>query len=119
MGSGAMIVIGEGTCLVTTLDVLTHFYAHESCGQCTPCREGTGWMAAITGRIVRGEGAIEDLDLLMSIATNMSGNTICPLADASAGPVKSFIPKFRDEFETYIRERKSKNDNPYPVRWKK
>ncbi len=119
LGSGAMIVIGEGTCMVTTLDVLTHFYAHESCGQCTPCREGTGWMAQITGRIVKGEGSVEDLDLLISIATNMSGNTICPLADAAAGPVKSFIPKFRDEFETYIRERSSRNERPYPVKWRK
>ena len=119
LGSGAIIVIGEGTCLVSALDVLTHFYAHESCGQCTPCREGTGWMAQITTRIRNGEGSIEDLDLLLSIANNMSGNTICPLSDAAAGPVKSFIAKFRDEFETYIKERKEKNPNPWPVRWNK
>jgi len=118
LGSGAVIVIGEGTCLVNTLKVLTHFYAHESCGQCTPCREGTGWMDGVMKRIVEGNGAIEDLDLLISIAKGMEGNTICPLADAAAAPVKSFITKFRDEFETYIRERKSRKEDRYPVKWK-
>jgi NADH-quinone oxidoreductase subunit F len=119
LGSGAVIVIGEGTCMVNALHVLTHFYAHESCGQCTPCREGTGWMAQITDRIVKGKGNIEDLDLLLSLARNMSGITICPLADAAAGPVLSFIPKFRAEFEQYIRERQERRPDPWPVRWKK
>ena len=118
LGSGAVIVIGEGTCMVNALHVLTHFYAHESCGQCTPCREGTGWMAQITGKMVKGQGRIEDLDLLVSLATNMSGNTICPLADAAAGPVKSFIGKFRAEFEQYIRERKERRPDPWPVAFK-
>jgi NADH-quinone oxidoreductase subunit F len=118
LGSGAVIVIGEGTCMVNSLRVLTHFYAHESCGQCTPCREGTGWMDQIMKRIVDGQGRMEDLDLLLSIAANMTGNTICPLADAAAGPVKSFIPKFRDEFETYIREQKGRKEKCWPVKWK-
>ena len=118
LGSGAVIVIGEGTCLVNALRVLTHFYAHESCGQCTPCREGTGWMDQIMKRIVNGEGRIEDLDLLLSIANNMFGNTICPLADAAVGPVKSFITKFRDEFEVYIREQKGRKEKRWPVKWK-
>ena len=103
LGSGAVIVIGEGTCMVNSLKVLTHFYAHESCGQCTPCREGTGWMDQIMGRIVKGQGRIEDLDLLLDVADAMFGRTICPLADAAVGPVKSFITKFRAEFEDYIR----------------
>jgi len=118
LGSGAVIVIGEGTCLVNSLHVLTHFYAHESCGQCTPCREGTGWMAQLTGKIIKGQGKVEDLDLLLSLANNMSGNTICPLADAAAGPVKSFITKFRAEFEQYINERKERNPSPWPVGFK-
>jgi NADH-quinone oxidoreductase subunit F len=117
LGSGAVIVMAEGTCMVTTLHVLTHFYAHESCGQCTPCREGTGWMAQITGRIVKGKGKIEDLDLLVSLANGMFGRTICPLADAAVGPVTSFIGKFRQEFEDYIRTQKGPKERPYPVKW--
>ncbi len=107
LGSGAVIVMAEGTCMVTTLHVLTHFYAHESCGQCTPCREGT----------VKGKGKIEDLDLLLSLANGMFGRTICPLADAAVGPVSSFIGKFRQEFEDYIRNQKGPKDKPYPVKW--
>jgi NADH-quinone oxidoreductase subunit F len=118
LGSGAVIVIAEGTCMVNALRVLTHFYAHESCGQCTPCREGTGWMDQIMKRIVDGKGSIEDLDLLLSIGDNMAGNTICPLADAAVGPVASFIPKFREEFETYIREQKERKKDRWPVKWK-
>lgn len=119
LGSGAIIVIGEGTCMVNSLRVLTHFYAHESCGQCTPCREGTGWMDQIMVRIINGQGKIEDLDLLLSICDGMATNTICPLSDAAIGPVKSFIEKFHEEFETYIKEEKGRKENPYPVSWGK
>lgn len=118
LGSGAIIVIGEGTCLVNALRVLTHFYAHESCGQCTPCREGTGWIDQIMVRILHGKGRIEDLDLLLDLCVGMAGNTICPLADAAVGPVKSFITKFRGEFEDYIRTRKERNTDWYPVKWR-
>jgi len=115
LGSGAVIVIGERTCLVNTLKTLTHFYAHESCGQCTPCREGTGWLDQIMKRIANGEGELSDLDLLLSICEGMFGNTICPLADAAVGPVKSFIEKFRPEFEEYIKERDTRREKPWPV----
>jgi NADH-quinone oxidoreductase subunit F len=118
LGSGAIIVMAEGTCMVNALRVLTHFYAHESCGQCTPCREGTGWMDQIMKRIVNGQGRQEDLDLLLSLCQGMAGNTICPLADAAVGPVKSFITKFRGEFEDYIRNQKERKAVRWPVRWK-
>jgi len=115
LGSGAVIVIAEGTCMVRSLRVLTHFYAHESCGQCSPCREGTGWMDQIMKRILAGEGQPGDLDHLLSLANGMAGNTICPLADAAAAPVQSFITKFRDEFESFIKD--GGREKAYPVNW--
>lgn len=108
LGSGAVIVIDDSNCMVDLLGVLTHFYHHESCGQCTPCREGTGWMNKILHSIIAGKGKIEDLDLLLKVADNMKGKTICALSDAAALPVLSFVSKFRDEFEFYIREGRSK-----------
>jgi len=119
LGSGAIIVMAEGTCMVSALRVLTHFYAHESCGQCTPCREGTGWMDQIVNRIINGRGRVEDLDILLSICEGMATNTICPLADAAVGPVKSFIEKFRPEFESYILEQKEPKASPFAVKWRK
>ncbi|MFQ5861669.1 MAG: NADH-quinone oxidoreductase subunit NuoF [Candidatus Brocadiales bacterium] len=104
LGSGAIIVMDEDTDMVKALRVLIKFYAHESCGKCTPCREGTGWMARIITRIERGEGEIADLDTLVSIANNIRGKTLCPLGEAAVGPVTSFITKFRSEFEDYIRK---------------
>ncbi|MFO8057926.1 MAG: NADH-quinone oxidoreductase subunit NuoF [bacterium] len=118
LGSGAVIIMAEGTCMVSALKVLTHFYAHESCGQCTPCREGTGWMDQIMKRILHGRGRVQDLELLLSICEGMATNTICPLADAAVGPVKSFIEKFRPEFENYILERKEPVSNPWAVSWR-
>jgi len=105
-GSGGVIVIAEGTCMVRALSVLMNFYAHESCGQCTPCREGTGWLARIVGRIEAGGGKPDDVELLLDLCDNMMGRTICPLADAAVMPAQSFVWKFRDEFDRHIRERR-------------
>ena len=81
---------------------LLHFYNHESCGQCTPCREGTHWLDGILTRVINGRGEVADLDKMLDIITNMVGNTICVLADAAAFPTESYIKKFRPEFEAYI-----------------
>ena len=102
LGSGAVIVIAEGTCMVKVLENLSHFYAAESCGQCTPCREGTGWLARVLHRIEHGRGRMADLDLLDSVAQRIGGRTICALGDAAAMPVQSFIEHYRDEFEYHI-----------------
>ncbi len=106
LGSGAVIVLDETACMAKVLQVITRFYAHESCGQCTPCRQGTAWMARIAERIVRGMGREGDVDLLMDIARSMMGKTICPLADAAAMPVIAICEKYREELEEHIRERK-------------
>ena len=102
LGSGAVIVIADGTCMVKVLANLAHFYAHESCGQCTPCREGTGWLARVLDRIRSGKGRPEDLDLLDSVAGRIGGRTICALGDAAAMPVQSFLKHYRHEFEHLI-----------------
>jgi NADH-quinone oxidoreductase subunit F len=107
LGSGAVIVLDDQQCMVDCLANLMHFYHHESCGQCTPCREGTGWLDKITHRILAGEGRMSDIDLLIKVADNMKGRTICALSDAAALPVLSFVTKFRDEFEYYVREGRS------------
>jgi NADH-quinone oxidoreductase subunit F len=108
LGSGAVIVMDETTCMVKVLARLAHFYAEESCGQCTPCREGTGWMARVIHRIEHGEGKPEDMQLLDRVANNIMGRTICALGDAAAMPVASFIKHFRDEFEYHIQHKKCK-----------
>lgn len=108
LGSGAVIVIDDSQCMVDLLGVLTHFYHHESCGQCTPCREGTGWLDKIVHSILSGKGRLQDIELLEKVANNMKGKTICALSDAAALPVLSFVSKFRDEFEFYVREGRSK-----------
>lgn len=108
LGSGAIIVIDDSQCMVDCLANLTHFYHHESCGQCTPCREGTGWLDKIVHSILSGRGRLQDIDLLIKVADNMKGRTICALSDAAALPVISFVTKFRDEFEYYVREGRSK-----------
>jgi NADH-quinone oxidoreductase subunit F len=112
-GSGGVIVIAEGTCLVRALHVLMKFYAHESCGQCTPCREGTGWLAKIMGRIENGQGREGDLELVLDVCDNMMGRTICPLADAAVMPAQSFIWKFREEFERHIKDGKCPFGNKF------
>ncbi len=108
LGSGAIIVIDDSQCMVDMLGVLTHFYHHESCGQCTPCREGTGWLNKIVHSILDGRGRLQDIDLLIKVADNMKGRTICALSDAAALPVLSFVTKYRDEFEYFVREGRSK-----------
>ena len=102
IGTGGVMVMDEDTDLVKVLARITKFYYHESCGQCTPCREGTGWMLKILNRILRGEGSVNDLDLLISVANNIEGNTICALGDAAAWPVKFMIERFRDYFEERV-----------------
>ena len=107
LGAGSMIVMDETTCMVKTLKRLSYFFYEESCGQCTPCREGTGWLYRVVKRIVEGEGRMGDLDLLSDVSSNISGRTICALGDAAATPVLSFIKHFRPEFEYYIQHGKS------------
>jgi NADH-quinone oxidoreductase subunit F len=112
-GSGGVIVIPEGSCMVRILSVLMNFYSHESCGQCTPCREGTGWMAKIVRRIEEGKGKEGDVELLVDVATNITGRTVCPLSEAAAMPVQSFVKKFREEFDQHIRDRKCPSGNKF------
>ena len=99
VGTAGMIVMDEDTDLIKVITRIAHFYHHESCGQCTPCREGTGWMLKILERFERYEARMEDIDLLMDVANNIEGNTICALGDAAAWPVQSMIKRFREEFE--------------------
>ncbi|MGH8428013.1 MAG: NADH-quinone oxidoreductase subunit NuoF [Gammaproteobacteria bacterium] len=106
LGSGAVIVMDEDTCMVRMLERIARFYFTQSCGECTPCREGTGWMYRSIRRIEHGQGRTEDLDRLVDISHHIEGHTICALGDAAAMPVWSFIKRFRDEFEYHIRERR-------------
>ena len=107
LGSAGVMVMDETVCMVKMLWVACKFFAHESCGQCSPCREGTGWAFKIVTRIYKGEGKIADLNELIRIAGNMEGRTICVFADAAAWPIQSYISKFRPEFEAYINDKKS------------
>ncbi len=102
LGSGAVIVLNDTRCMVKSLERLSYFYQHESCGQCTPCREGTGWLWRVVHRIEHGQGRADDLDLLNSVSDNIAGRTICALGDAAAMPVKSFVKHFRAEFEHHV-----------------
>lgn len=104
IGTGGIIVINEDTDIVKVLKRITKFYYHESCGQCTPCREGCGWMLKILERIDNGMGRMEDIDLLVDVANNIEGNTICAFGDAAAWPVKHTIRKFREEFESKVKK---------------
>ena len=106
LGSGAVIVMDDTTCMVRVLANLSHFYFNESCGQCTPCREGTGWLARVVHRIEHGQGRQEDLDMLIDVAGKIGGRTICALGDAAAMPVQSFLKHFRDEFEYHVEHKK-------------
>lgn len=103
LGSGGFIVMDETTCIVRNLWTFARFYHHESCGQCSPCREGTGWMEKILHRIEHGHGQMNDIDLLVNVAKKIEGNTICPLGDAAAWPVASAIRHFREEFEYHVK----------------
>ncbi len=102
MGSGGFIVLDEDQCVVRNTLTLARFYRHESCGQCSPCREGTGWMEKILNNIEYGKGKMSDIDLLWDIQSKIEGNTICPLGDAAAWPVAAAIRHFRDEFEWHV-----------------
>ena len=102
LGSGAVIVMDDSRCMVKSLQRLSYFYMHESCGQCTPCREGTGWLWRMVDRLERGEGRASDMDLLDNVAENIMGRTICALGDAAAMPVRGMLKHFRPEFEHHI-----------------
>lgn len=105
LGSASVIVMDETTCMVWMAKKTTHFFEHESCGKCTPCREGTYWMSRLLDRLDAGKGTLADVDLLASVATQMQGRTLCPLGDFATAPVLSSIKAFRDEFERHAREK--------------
>jgi NADH-quinone oxidoreductase subunit F len=115
VGSGGMVVIAEGTCMVRLLQVMLRFYHHESCGQCTPCREGMGWMHRIIDRIVAGQGRPEDIDTLVRISNANDGTTICGMGDAAGYATVGIIAKYRDEFEHFIAHKRSKCDGRLEV----
>lgn len=102
LGTAGIIVMDEDTCMVRALEIIDRFYHHESCGQCSPCREGTGWLHKLLVRLEEGTARAEDIDLIDRICTNMTGNTVCVLADAAAMPTQSFLSKFRDEFVAHV-----------------
>ena len=106
LGSGAVIVMDDTTCMVRTLQRISRFYFSESCGKCTPCREGTGWLWRMVTRIENGEGRIEDLDRLDDVAAKIEGRTVCALGDAAAMPVRSFVKHFRDEFAYHVEHKR-------------
>lgn len=106
LGSGAVIVMDETTCMVKVAYRLSRFYEHESCGKCVPCREGTRWIRMIMGRIENGKGREEDIDLLLDLCTNIAGKTVCPMGDAVVVPIMSTIQKFRDEYEYHMKNKK-------------
>ncbi len=113
LGSGAVIVLAEGTDIVETTYRFARFYAHESCGQCTPCREGTHWVRDILYKIREGEGTTEDIDLIFSLSRNMEGGTtICPLSDACVGAVRPALQKFRSEFDAKLKVKPIVPDHP-------
>jgi NADH-quinone oxidoreductase subunit F len=113
LGSGGFIVYDEDQCMVRNTWNFSRFYHHESCGQCSPCREGTGWMEKVLHRIEEGHGTMEDIDLLWDIQRKIEGNTICPLGDAAAWPVAAAIRHFREEFEWHIQEPKLSQERNY------
>jgi NADH-quinone oxidoreductase subunit F len=106
LGTCCLTVMAEGTCMVKAAQNLAHFYRHESCGQCTPCREGTGWILRILDKIEDGTGTMQELDELSDIASSIIGNTICAFGEGAAMPMLGFVRKFRAEFEAHIREKR-------------
>jgi NADH-quinone oxidoreductase subunit F len=105
LGSAATIVMDDSTCMVWMAERLTHFYKHESCGKCSPCREGTGWMLRLLSRIEAGQGTLRDLDVLWNVTDAIAGKTVCPFGDAAIAPPQSTLKKFRDEYEYHVREK--------------
>jgi NADH-quinone oxidoreductase subunit F len=114
LGSGGVVVMHEDTCMVWAARKLAHFYMHESCGKCTPCRMGTQWMFQILDRIESGKGCENDIELLLDVCDKIEGHTICPLGDAAAMPVRAFTKTFRDEFEYHIKHKKCMTINRMP-----
>ena len=104
LGSAAIIVMDETTCMVWVAKNLMYFYRHESCGKCTPCREGGDWLYKILTRLENGEGSMRDIDLIASVAGNIAGKTLCPFGDAAAAPALTTVKNFRSEFEDHVRE---------------
>ncbi len=104
LGSAAIMVIDDSTCMVWLAENLLHFYKHESCGKCTPCREGTDWLYKLIQRVERGEGRMEDIDLITGVANNINGKTLCPFGDAAVAPALSTVKHFRHEYEAHVRE---------------
>jgi len=115
MGSGGFIAFDEDQCIVRNTWNFSRFYHHESCGQCSPCREGTGWMEKVLHRLEHGHGKMSDIDLLVDVSRKIEGNTICPLGDAAAWPVASAIRHFRDEFEWHVREPIKSQETNYGI----
>ena len=113
LGSGGFIVFDEDQCIVRNTWNFARFYAHESCGQCSPCREGTGWMEKVLNRLEHGQGNLRDIDLLEEINKKIEGNTICPLGDAAAWPVAAAIRHFREEFEWHVSHREESQTRNY------
>ena len=118
LGSAGIIVMDDTTCMVWAAENLLHFYKHESCGKCTPCREGGDWLHRLLGKIERGEGQMKDLDLLLSVGNNILGKTLCAFGDAAATPVLSTIKTFRAEYEAHIREGRCTVPAPWRARTK-
>ena len=116
LGSGGFIVYDEDQCIVENTYNFTRFYRHESCGQCSPCREGTGWMEKVLHRLENGQGKMEDIDLLWDIQSKIEGNTICPLGDAASWPVAAAIRHFREEFEWHVTHPKEAMERNYGLR---
>lgn len=110
MGTGCAVVMDEDTCMVRVAANLAHFYHHESCGQCTPCREGSGWTARVLDSIEAGTATLKDVELLLEICNNIEGNTICPFGDAVGMAVRSYVLKFPEEFRRHVEE----GGCPYP-----
>jgi NADH-quinone oxidoreductase subunit F len=105
LGSAGTIVMDDSTCMVWMAQKLTYFYKHESCGKCSPCREGTGWMLRLLGKIEEGQATPKDLDTLWEVCDSIGGKTLCPFGDAAIAPPQSTLKKFRDEYEYHVRER--------------
>ena len=106
LGTAAVIVMDRSTDIVQAISRISYFYKHESCGQCTPCREGTGWMMRVMDRLVRGEAEVEEIDMLFDVTKQVEGHTICALGDAAAWPIQGLIRNFRDEIEERIKAQK-------------
>jgi NADH-quinone oxidoreductase subunit F len=114
LGSAGIMVMDDSTCMVWVAENLLHFYRHESCGKCTPCREGTDWLYKLIRRIERGEGRMADIDLIVSVANNIGGKTLCPFGDAAVAPALSTVQHFRHEYEAHVREGRC----PLPAAWR-